>query len=59
MKASTMDRARGKLREVEGALKEAIGAAARDRDLELKGKLQKNVGKAQGALARVEKAVGK
>ena len=59
MKPSTNDRVKGKLREVEGALKEAVGAAAKDRDLQIRGKVEKNVGKAQGALGRVEKAVGK
>ncbi len=43
MKASTKDRAEGKLREVEDALKEAIGAAARDRDREHEGKVEKKV----------------
>jgi uncharacterized protein YjbJ (UPF0337 family) len=59
MKPSTNDRVKGKLREVEGSLKEAVGAAAKDRDLQIRGKVEKNVGKAQGALGRVEKAVGK
>jgi uncharacterized protein YjbJ (UPF0337 family) len=59
MKASTKNRAEGKLREVEGALKEAVCAAARDRDLELEGKREKNVGKVQGAVGRVQRAVAR
>lgn len=59
MKPSTNDRVKGKSREVEGALKEAVGEAAKNRDLEIRGKVEKNVGKAQGALGRAEKAVGK
>ena len=59
MKASTKNRAEGKLREVEGALKEAVGAAARDRDLELEGKREKNVGKVLGAVGRVQRAVAR
>ena len=59
MKTSTRNRAAGKLREVEGSLKEAVGAAARDRDLELEGKVEKKVGKVQGAVGRVQKAVGR
>jgi uncharacterized protein YjbJ (UPF0337 family) len=59
MKASTNDKAKGKLREVEGSLKEAVGAAAGDRDLRVKGKIEKGAGKVQGAVGRVEKAVGK
>ena len=38
MKLSTMNKAESKLREVEGSLKEAIGEAARNRNLELEGK---------------------
>jgi uncharacterized protein YjbJ (UPF0337 family) len=59
MKASTKDKAEGKLREVEGALKDAVGAAARDRELQVEGKTEKKVGKVQVAVGRVEKAVGK
>jgi len=59
MKASTKNRAEGKLREVEGALKEAVGAAARDRDLELEGKREKNVGMVMGAVGRVQRAVAR
>jgi uncharacterized protein YjbJ (UPF0337 family) len=59
MKASTRNRAEGKLREVEAALKEAVAAAAKDRDLELERKREKRVGKVQGAVGRIEKAVGR
>jgi len=51
MKASTRNRAEGKLREVEAALKEAVAAAAKNRDLELEGKRGKRVGKAQARSA--------
>jgi uncharacterized protein YjbJ (UPF0337 family) len=44
---------------VEGALKEAVGAAAKDRDLEVQGKREQRVGRVQGAVGRIEKAVGK
>jgi uncharacterized protein YjbJ (UPF0337 family) len=59
IKASTRIRAEGKLREVEGALKEIVGAAALDRDLEAEGKHEKRVGKAQGVVGRVAKALGR
>jgi uncharacterized protein YjbJ (UPF0337 family) len=52
MKASTRTKAEGKWREVEGALKEAVGAAAKNRDLQAAGKREKRVGKVQGALER-------
>lgn len=57
MKASTRNKAEGKLREVEAALKEAVAAAAKDRDLELEGKRGKSVGKGQGAVGRIQEAV--
>ena len=59
MKASTRNRAEGKLRELEGFLKEAVGAAAKDRDLEVEGKREKRIGKVQGAVGRVAKALGR
>jgi uncharacterized protein YjbJ (UPF0337 family) len=45
MKASTWKRAEGKLREVEVALQEAVGAAARDRDLKSKESVRHESGK--------------
>jgi len=59
MRASTKDEAEGKLREVEEALKDAVCAAARDRDLQVAGKMKKTFGKFQVVVGRVEKAVGK
>ena len=59
MKTSTWNRAQGKLREVEGALKEAVGAAARNRNLDVDGKFEKRVGKVQGAMGPMPRAVGK
>lgn len=49
MKASTRIEAEGKLREVEGALQDAVGAAAKDRDRRLKGKTRKEGSRVQGA----------
>jgi uncharacterized protein YjbJ (UPF0337 family) len=57
--ARTRIRAEEKLREVEGALKEAVDVAARDRDLRLERKVEKKVGRLQGAAGPVEKAVRK
>lgn len=59
MKPSTKDRAQGKLRKATGAIKETVGAAVGNRSLEFEGKVDKEVGKAQGAIGRLEKAVGK
>jgi uncharacterized protein YjbJ (UPF0337 family) len=44
MKASTKSEAESKLREVEGALKEAVAEAAKNRDLQAEGKREKRVG---------------
>ena len=59
MKTSTWNRAQDKLREVEGALREAVGAATRNRNLAVDGKFEKRVGKIQGAMSPMQKAVGK
>jgi uncharacterized protein YjbJ (UPF0337 family) len=59
LKASTKDRAEGKLREVAGALKEAVGEAAKNRRLQLEGRREKRAGKVQGVVGRLEKAIGK
>jgi uncharacterized protein YjbJ (UPF0337 family) len=52
MKASTKTRAEGKLREVEIALKEAVGEAARNRRA-------KKAGGVQGAVGHLGKTLGK
>jgi uncharacterized protein YjbJ (UPF0337 family) len=59
MKTSTWNREEGKLREVEGALKEAVGPAARNRNLDVDGKYEKRVGKIQGAMAPMKKPLGR
>jgi len=41
MKPSTQDRSEGKLHEVEGKIKEAVGKATNDPDLEVSGKAEK------------------
>jgi uncharacterized protein YjbJ (UPF0337 family) len=58
MKPSTQDRSEGKLHEVKGRIKEEIGKATRDPDLEVSGEAEKNVGKVQNWIGRAEKAVG-
>jgi uncharacterized protein YjbJ (UPF0337 family) len=59
MKASTRSKAEGKLREVEGALEEAVADAARNRDRPVERKREKRVGTVQRAVGCLEKAVGK
>jgi uncharacterized protein YjbJ (UPF0337 family) len=58
MKPSTQDRTEGKLHEVKGRVKEEIGKATNDPDLEVSGKVEKNAGKVQNWIGRAEKAVG-
>jgi uncharacterized protein YjbJ (UPF0337 family) len=58
VKPSTQDQAEGKLHEVKGKIKEAVGKTTNDPDLEVSGTAEKNAGKVQGLIGRVEKAVG-
>jgi uncharacterized protein YjbJ (UPF0337 family) len=58
MKPSTEDRTEGKLHEVKGKIKEEIGKKTNKPDLEDSGNVEKNAGKVQGWIGRVEKAVG-
>jgi uncharacterized protein YjbJ (UPF0337 family) len=58
MKPSTEDKTTGKLHEAKGAVKEAIGEITNDPDLEAEGSAEKNVGKVQNWIGKVEKAVG-
>jgi uncharacterized protein YjbJ (UPF0337 family) len=58
MKPSTQDRTEGKLHEVRGKIKEEIGTATNDPDLEVSGKAEKKAGKFQKWIGRAEKVVG-
>jgi uncharacterized protein YjbJ (UPF0337 family) len=58
MKPSTKDQTKGKLHEVKGNIKEKIGKATNDPDLEISGKAEKKAGKVQELIGRAEKAVG-
>jgi uncharacterized protein YjbJ (UPF0337 family) len=58
MKPSTQDRTEGKLHEVKGKIKEEVGDATTDPNLEVSGNAEKNAGKVQNWIGRVEKAVG-
>lgn len=58
MNPSTQDRTEGKIHEVKGAIKETVGKATSNPDLEDQGNTEKIAGKVQGAIGRVEKAVG-
>ena len=58
MKMSTSDKATGKLHEVKGAIKQTAGKIVGNPCLEDKGRTEKNAGKVQNFVGKVEKAVG-
>jgi uncharacterized protein YjbJ (UPF0337 family) len=58
MKPSTKDKTEGKLHEVKGAIKDEVGKATNDPNLEVSGKAEKKAGKVQKWIGRAEKAIG-
>ncbi|MGA2202818.1 MAG: CsbD family protein [Terriglobales bacterium] len=58
MKPSTKDKTEGKLHEVKGKIKEKVGKATNDPDVEVSGEAEKNAGKVQKWIGCAEKAVG-
>jgi uncharacterized protein YjbJ (UPF0337 family) len=58
MKPSTDDKTTGKLHEVKGTIKQTIGELTKNPDLEAEGRAEKNTGKVQNWVGKVEKAVG-
>jgi len=58
MKPSTDDKTTGKLREVKGTIKQKVGELTGNPDLEADGRAEKNAGKVQNWIGKVEKAVG-
>ena len=59
MKQSTKDRARGKFHEVKGKVKEKVGRATNDPDLEAEGQVENIGGKVQKKIGQVERVLGK
>jgi uncharacterized protein YjbJ (UPF0337 family) len=59
MKSSTKDNAEGKMHQVKGKIKETVGKAVGNDDLEAEGKIENLHGKVQEKLGQVEKVVGK
>jgi uncharacterized protein YjbJ (UPF0337 family) len=59
MKPSTKDNAVGKMHQVKGKVKETVGKAVGNQDLEAEGKVENLHGKVQEKLGQVEKVVGK
>ena len=58
MKPSTDDKATGKLHEVKGAIKQKAGQLTGSPCLEDKGRTEKNAGKVQNFVGKVEKVAG-
>jgi uncharacterized protein YjbJ (UPF0337 family) len=59
MKQSTKDKAKGKFHEVKGKVKEKVGRATYNPDLEAEGQVEKIGGKVQKKIGQVEKLLGK
>ena len=59
MKQSTQDKAKGTFHEVKGRVKEKVGRATNNPDLEAKGQVEKIGGKVQKKIGQVEKVLGK
>ncbi|MGB7987117.1 MAG: CsbD family protein [Terracidiphilus sp.] len=58
MKLSTSDKATGKVHEVKGEIKQKAGEIVGNPCLKSKGRTEKNAGKAQNFVGKVEKAIG-
>ena len=58
MKESTTDQIKGKAHEVKGAVKEKIGNATNDPNLQAEGQGEKVAGKIQKKVGQVEKVFG-
>ncbi len=59
MKQSTKDTAKGKFHEVKGRVKEKVGRATNNPDLEAEGLAEKIGGKVQKKIGQVKKVLGK
>ena len=58
MKPSTQDETAGKLHELTGAVKQKAGELTKNPNLEADGMAEKNAGKVQNVIGKIEKAVG-
>jgi uncharacterized protein YjbJ (UPF0337 family) len=58
MKQSTKDKAKGTFHEVKGKVKEKVGQATNNPDLEAEGQVEKIGGKVQKKIGQVEKVLG-
>ena len=58
MKPSTDDKATGTIHEVKGAIKQKAGELTNNPNLEANGRIEKNAGKVQHVVGKIEKAIG-
>jgi len=58
MKPSTQDRTAGKLHELTGTIKQKAGEITKNPRLEADGIVEKNAGKVQHVVGKIEKAIG-
>ncbi len=58
MKLSTQDKTTGKLHEVKGTIKQTVGELTDAPNLEADGRAEKNAGKVQNIVGKVEKVLG-
>jgi uncharacterized protein YjbJ (UPF0337 family) len=58
MKPSTNDKAQGTFHEVKGKVKEKVGRATNNPDLEAEGQVEKIAGKVQKKIGQVKKVLG-
>ena len=58
MKPSIKNKTKGILHEVKGAVKEEAGKIAGDPELEIDGQVEKQLGKAQQVVGKIEKKFG-
>ena len=59
MKSSTKDKAQGTFHEVKGKVKEKVGRATNDPDLEAEGQVEKLTGKVERKVGQVKKVLGR
>jgi len=59
MKQSTKDKAKGKFHQVKGRVKEKVGRATNNPNLEAEGQDERIGGKVQEKIGQVEKVLGK
>ena len=59
MKSSTKDIAEGKLHQAKGKIKEVVGVAVNNHELEIKGKSEKVAGHVQEKVGQIEKVLEK